>query len=303
MDSVLVTAKVNPDLDGVSCALAYADLLKADGFVFEKPQAEVQYFIENHGIEIPVKSNDTNGVWDKYILVDSSSMKGMPKPVVPEKVVEVIDHRESHPEKEFPNAAIQNELIGAAATIIVERYISANKKMKKDYALLLFGAIFHNTLNFTSFNTNKRDSDAVRYLRDNFGLDEKVIDQMFDFTTRLILEDPILAIFEDAKQFGDKYETEAYQLVLGNDAIFNNLKAVEDAVFKVNKMRGAKQAILNVVDTKSKKSYIYGDSRDTVNAVSEFLGIKGRNGWFKLDKLLLRKQIMPRVREILDRNH
>jgi len=50
MNKILVTAKVNPDLDGTSCSLSYADLLKqlgkdAEGLVTGSPQSEVKYFL------------------------------------------------------------------------------------------------------------------------------------------------------------------------------------------------------------------------------------------------------------------
>jgi inorganic pyrophosphatase/exopolyphosphatase len=138
---VLITAKVKPDLDGTSCTLAYSDLLsqtgqKTEGLITGTPQSEVKYFIERHGIRIPTRPDEISTNWGDFILVDASSMKGMPKTVISNKVIEVIDHRIGEPEKEFPKAKIQNELIGAAATIVTERFIKSGKKMQPDYAKL-----------------------------------------------------------------------------------------------------------------------------------------------------------------------
>lgn len=63
---ILITAKVNPDLDGTACSLAYADLLnnlgeEAEGLIFGAPQLETQYFTEKQGINIPSHINDDEG--------------------------------------------------------------------------------------------------------------------------------------------------------------------------------------------------------------------------------------------------
>lgn len=63
MKPILVTAKINPDLDGVACALAYAELLNlegkvAEGIIFGSPQSEVSYFIDQHGSVIPTQADE-----------------------------------------------------------------------------------------------------------------------------------------------------------------------------------------------------------------------------------------------------
>jgi len=141
MNKILVTAKVNPDMDGTSCTLAYSGLLKqlgedATGIITGTPQSEVKYYIKKHNIKIPTRADEIVDTWGEFVLVDASSTKGMPKVVKAENVIEIIDHRTSEVEKEFPNAKIQNELIGAAATIVVERFISANKKIQRDHAII-----------------------------------------------------------------------------------------------------------------------------------------------------------------------
>ncbi len=160
MAKILITPKVNPDLDGVACALAYSELLKqtgveAEGVVSGEPQTEVRYFTEQRGIKVPTRNDEETGPWEEFILVDASSMKGMPKVVRAERVMEVIDHRKGEPEKEFPEARIQNDLIGAAATLIGERVLRGKNEISQDSATLMYGAIFHNTLNFLATNTSE----------------------------------------------------------------------------------------------------------------------------------------------------
>ncbi len=223
---ILVTAKVNPDLDGVACTLTYADFLnqkgeKIKGIVFGEPQSEVQYFIQKQNIEIPHYAENFNDKWDSFILVDASSMKGMPIAVKAENVIEIIDHRTSEPQKEFPNAKIQNELIGAAATLIVEKFIKGNLKPKLDHAKLLYGAIYHNTLNFTSTNTSERDIKAAEFLEKEFNLDKSLIQKMFKFATAQIEFDVEKALKDDAKEFGTGYKIGAYQLIVYSSKVLD----------------------------------------------------------------------------------
>ena len=220
MSNVLVTPKIHPDLDGTSCALAYAHFLReqgidAEGIIFGSPQSEVNYFIEQHGIGIPMREENAVGEWSNFVLVDASSMKGMPQPVIAENVIEIIDHRAGgEPEKEFPNAKIQNELVGAAATLVTERYMQAGIKPLREHALLLYGAIHHNSLNFLATNTSQRDHDAVHFLEQEYGFEKKIVEEMFWYATQKILDNPAKAIEDDGKEFGKGYTIGAYQLIV-----------------------------------------------------------------------------------------
>lgn len=302
---ILVTAKVNPDLDGTSCALAYADLLKqqgkeAEGLVFGSPQSETQYFIQEHHIEVPTADLDFISSWGEFVLVDASSMKGMPKPVDPRRVVEIIDHRKGEPEKEFPNAKIQNELIGAAATLVVERFIKDGKMPQPDHAKLLYGAIYHNTLNFTSFNTSDRDRHAVKYLEKEFNLDSRIAREMFEFATKEIEADVKLAIKNDAKEFGSGHTIGAYQLIVSGPGVLDQRGKLEAGVQELFQSSGAKWAFLNVVDLENKHSHIYATNPESQTVLENALGAKFSKNWAELPIVWLRKQIMPKIQEVVN---
>lgn len=304
MDKILVTPKINPDLDGTSCALAYADFLNkkgrnAEAVIFGEPQSEVQYFVINYKIQIPTQPDGESSNWNEFVLVDASSMKGMPNAVDPNKVVEIIDHRTGEPEKEFPNAKIQNDLIGAAATIIVERFIEAKLKPQADHAKLLYGAIYHNTLNFIATNTSERDREAVKFLEIEFGLNENLIREMFDFATQQIEKDPSQALQDDAKEFGEGYLIGAYQLIVWGSEVFKQKKVIEETIDKLSKKFKVNWSFLNVVDLEAKKSTIYSPDNVGQDLLIKALGCNFENGWSELNNAWLRKQIMPKINELL----
>lgn len=300
MREILVTAKVNPDLDGTSCLLAYADLLnqvgkKASGIVTGSPQSEVQYFIKTLGIEIPLRNDASSGEWSEFVLVDASSMMGMPKVVDPHKVIEIIDHRVSEPEKEFPNARIQNELIGAAATIVIERFVKAKKKIKFAHAKLLYGAIFHNTLNFIATNAGTRDKNAVKYLEDEFGLGQSMIREMFDFSTQEVLKDVFGALKMDKIDAVSGNNTAgAYQLIVWGNEILDQRKNIESAVERLEGEFDISWSFINIVDLAAKRSHLFVSSRIGQEILSKAFQVKFDKGWAEIPAIL-RKQIMPKV--------
>lgn len=299
MKKICVTAKTNPDLDGVACALGYAELLQAQGInaqgcVFGQPQAEVRYFIEKQNRKIDSFSSGMASKWNSFILVDASSMKGMPQVVKKELVEEIVDHREGNPELEFPHPKIQNELVGAAATLIVERFMHKNIKPTLSCAQLLYGAIYHNTLNFITANTTERDKKARDFLTTTYDLNFDLIEAMFAFATKEILKDISPALINDAKQFeGFNF----YQLVVAEI----DYKSLEKNIIPVihaqdSQYPGNKWSILNLVDVIKKKSFLYVTSQKGQAVCTKALGCTFSNSW-AIVPAMLRKEIMKKIKE------
>lgn len=295
---ILVTPKVTPDLDGVSCALAYAHLLgnSAQGIVTGNPQSEVQYFITQHGIAVPTRPDETSGPWNKFALVDASSMKGMPKVVKAEQVIEIIDHREAHPETEFPKAKIKNDLIGAAATIIVERFIQAGQKPTSDHAKLLYGAIFHNTLDLLASNTDPRDKAAIKYLEENYGLHHQIIADMFAYSTKSIFANIRKALMEDFKTFGPYVFC---QLIVWGGDLRAHEAEVRSTLQELQQKGDLKWSILSAVDLEKRQNVFYAESPEARAILEQTLGIKFDGNWATLSQVLLRKQIYPKIDAVL----
>ena len=304
MPKILVTAKVNPDIDGTACLVAYADLLSqsgrsAEGFAFGQLSSEAEYFVQHQGLSIPTHFDDGLGDWSEFVLVDMSSAKGLPKVVKAEKVTEAIDHRSfTQPEKEFPTAYVQNELVGAAATLIVERFLKSNLRPQKGQAQLLYGALFENTLNFLSTNTTERDHQAARWLEKEFSIHKGLSQEMFKFSTLRVLADLNRAIELDAQEFEGFSKEDclhALQLTLfGFD--FPGLRSqVEEVVLSLEKGQGVLFSFLNIVDLEKARSYLFASNERGVRVIEQALGANFEAGWAVLAPPILRKQIIPKV--------
>ncbi len=226
-------------------------------------------------------------------------MKGMPGCVKAEDVLEVIDHRKGEPEKEFPTAKIQNELIGAAATIVVERYVQAGEKPLSEHAKLLYGAIFHNTLNFIATNSCERDKEAVSFLEKEFNLDKNLIREMFDYATKEIESDLALALENDAKEFGTGWKIGAYQLIVWGDGILKDKEHIKQCVKDLASKMGAAWSFLNLINLESAESVLFATNSEAEKVLSQALDTTFEDGVATLSHAMLRKQIMPKVNEIV----
>lgn len=165
----IVTSYINPDLDGVASGIVYAAYLATTSVqpVFVgQPSAEVSGVLEwlslNHAISWTSPAGDE---WDEIVLVDCHHPAQLPHVADLDAVSVVIDHHPDGDPSAFPNAAIQNELVGAAATLVAERLTASHfAALDPAHAALLAAAIVSNTLDFVAPSTTDRDRAAYATL-------------------------------------------------------------------------------------------------------------------------------------------
>ena len=183
MSRILVTSYANPDLDGTAGAIAYAEFLNQTGQTataasFGWPRREAQYMLERFGIG-PLKHIESAEEFEEIVMVDASDLKGLEGKLPPAKVIEIIDHRAAHNAALFPRAAVQIELVGAAATLVAERFMKNGVDITGSAAVLLAGAIISNTLNFQATITTDRDRAAFAWLQARAALPDDFWRELF----------------------------------------------------------------------------------------------------------------------------
>jgi manganese-dependent inorganic pyrophosphatase len=183
MKQILITCYVNPDLDGVASAIAYAEFLHKSGKntlagIIGEPQDEAKYVFDSFNISYPKIINATDD-FDEIILVDSSELNALEGKVSVEKVIEIIDHRKINEVDKFPSAKVQIELVGAAATLIAEKFMKSGVNISKESAILIYSAIISNTLNFKSSVTTNRDIKAAEWLQKIINLPDNYWEELF----------------------------------------------------------------------------------------------------------------------------
>jgi len=162
----IITSNRSPDIDGTACIFAYSEFLSKKGIenkihFSQRPDALSNFalsFLKVRVRRAPISQKD------EISLVDASQLAGLPKEILPGRVSEIIDHRISRDLSSFPNAKIQTELVGAAATLIAEKFFQEDIPVSRESAVLLYSAIVVNTVNFRAKVTTGRDVAMSRRL-------------------------------------------------------------------------------------------------------------------------------------------
>ncbi len=161
----LVTSYVNPDLDGVACAVVYSTYLSGGDVV---PRFVGSLTAETVGVlarlqvsDVILLDADDLPEVDEVVLVDCHHPAQLPHVDDLETVTQVIDHHPDGDAAAFPNALLQNEAVGAAATLVAERVALRDEAglagLTAEHAALLACAIASNTLDFAAPSTTDRD--------------------------------------------------------------------------------------------------------------------------------------------------
>lgn len=183
MNSILVTSYCSPDIDGTSCMIAYSEFLNKKGVNavsgrFGEPVQEAGWVLDHFNIPYPKRLENVDE-FDRIFLVDASDLIGLEGNIPPEKVFEIIDHRKVNEVEKFPNAKVQLEFVGSAATLITEKFTKGNIPISREAAILLSSAILSNTLNFCAKVTTDRDRNAFAWLAPVAQLPEDYVHEMF----------------------------------------------------------------------------------------------------------------------------
>ena len=299
MSKILITPKINPDLDGVACAYGYTEFLNSldngneyVAGVYGEPQSEAVFLLERFNINNGLIFNPDQN-FDKFIIVDASDTKGMPAVIRPEDVIGVIDHRTTHQAGElFPRADIQIELVGAAATLIWEKFINSNITPSFKASVLLFGAIYSNTLNLSSELTVERDLKAVKVLSST--MPANLISDMFAYKAEQIALNLENTIINDFKVFNGGLgiaQLESFDLAV---IVESRLIEIKDILKNLKKDHSFNHIFLTAADIKNAYNIFVVIDDATQSLLAEKLELVfDDRGVAKNNKLMLRKQILP----------
>lgn len=168
----IVTSYYEPDLDGVACMYAYSELLnrideEAGYFIWENPKQEVNIVCNMFGIKLKSMKEEDFKENSKFVIVDLNGKEQLHKKIETNQIIEIIDHHGLSKWLQSYTAIqrLQIDKIGAAATIVTERYIEAGLIPSKESAILLFYGIISNSINLKSNITKKRDVEACKWLQ------------------------------------------------------------------------------------------------------------------------------------------
>jgi inorganic pyrophosphatase/exopolyphosphatase len=231
-------------------------------------------------------------------LVDASELDGLTSEIDPNHVIEIIDHRKINNAEKFPQANIQIELVGAAATLIAEKFFNTHIPISESSAALLFGAIVSNTINFKAKVTTDRDFKMAEWLKHQTNIPETFVHDMFAAKSEFDL--PLRDLF---------YQDYKITKLVGKKLVIIQLEILEPAHFLKQHETEIKQT-LQELKTEHDLDYIFVTAIDLERAHNVFVTIDPASQALieqvvqtdGPNRIYMRKEIMPILVTLLERD-
>ncbi len=308
MKPLLVTCYVNPDLDGVASAVAYAEFLNSQGReaqagILGKPHDEARYVLTRFRLPSPEEIADDKD-YQEVILVDASDLNGLESRINQEKVIEIIDHRKVHDAGKFSRAKAQIELVGAAATLITEKFLAAGSQISKESALLLYSAIISNTLNFKGSVTTERDRQASAWLAQFIQVPPDYWRELFLAKSDLAgskLEERIRGDFAWFTLGAKRVGIAQLEIIGAEDLIRQRGEEIIAALEELKADLNLDYVFQNTIELDKLRNFIIAGDKDCQELLTRVLGIEFSGCVARKDQLMMRKQIVPLIKDELER--
>lgn len=300
----VVTTYINPDMDGISLMYAYTELLNKKGeqanYYFEGTiKKEVEIVLNKFNIKL----NNINKIEndDKIVLVDTNYLTELSKYVKKENIVEIIDHhnRDSWLD-DNTDIKIQIELIGAAATLVAERFKNENIGISRESAILLYYGIISNTMNLKIKLTSKKDIEMADWLKQQI---PEITDKI---TTEIFVEKSEIgnSLREEMEvEFKDQFMSISWsmgQLEVANVEDFlskyeNDIRKILNTVSEENDVD---YISVNCMDIINGYSIVVARDEKTAKVISDAVGFEFKDLKAKTNELVSRKEIVKVIRGI-----
>ena len=300
----IVTTYINPDMDGISLMYAYTEFLNKKGeqaeYYFEgtmKKEAEI--VLNKFNIKLNTATRIENE--DKIVLVDTNYLSEIPKAIENENIVEIIDHHNKDSWLNDRNdIKVQIELIGAAATLVAERFKNENIKISRESAILLYYGIISNTMNLKIKLTSQKDIEMANWLK------QQIPEITDEITTQIFVEKSQIgdSLREEMEvEFKDQFMSISWsmgQLEVANvDEFLNKYEQDIINVLKiVSKEKNVEYISVNCMDIINGYSIIVAGNEKTAEIISNAIGLNFKDLKAKTNELVSRKEIVKVMREL-----
>lgn len=306
MDKRIVTSYESPDLDGVSSMYAYAEYLNKTGtlsnyYIKGEPKKEVGIVCDLFQIKLEGEKTITEG--QEVVIVDTNNMEEVINFINPDNVVEIIDHHtRSKSSEKCKKAIIQIESLGAAATLIAEKFKESNIPISREAAILLYYGIISNSINLKASITGQKDVDTANWLEGQCPeITKEKIEEIFTLKSKV--EDKDLRQEMEAEVvFAYKGRTMTIaQLEIANIEEFLREKEpkIVEILEQIKQEKGIDYIFINCVDILNGFNIILTVDDETAELLKKELGYSLEDGRYKFDKIIQRKDLFKAIRETL----
>ena len=302
MEKYIVTSYEHPDLDGISSMYAYSEYLNKIGkksryYVRENIKTEPHIVCDMFGIELD--SVDEIEKDANIVLVDTNNPRLAPF-VDASRIVEVIDHhrlREKLPE----NVILENEEIGAAATLVADRFRKNNIPISKNSAILLYYGIMSNSFALKSSNTSQKDIEVAKWLEEQCKeISKEKIEEIFRAKSvfKSSLKNEVEA--EIPLVCGDiRMTVGQLEIVDAEKFIADNKKELMEVCNYLIDRFKYDCLIINIIDTIGGYSILFSPNENTDKFIKAKFGYEIKNNIYVNSKLVQRKEIIKSLNLML----
>ena len=304
---IYITSYESPDIDGIACMIGYAELLAQKGVV-----AKAIYFGEL-GMEVAFVKNTTHyfpierhveayNKADTFVLVDVSEPENIDPFIDLSAVLKIFDHHQKNNLEKFVNSKNQVEMVGSCATLITELLMKEGVKPTSETALYLYAAIVSNTVNFKLSITTAKDKEAAAWLKKIAKVDNDFIKEMFMAKSNITKENLFDVLFQDfvVKTISDKKIGIAQVEMVGVQRMATDLReALMGSMERLKNEHELDYIFFNGIDVFEGTTIFYSIDKSSLELFSRILDLPDLTDGLSIDYILMRKQIWPRVDNVL----
>lgn len=300
----VVTTYINPDMDGISLMYAYTELLRKKGedaeYYFEGTMKKEAQIVLNK-FNIKLKNIDKVNNEDEFVLVDTNYLSEISKDINTDNIVEIIDHhnREEWIDKK-ENLDVQIEPIGAAATLVAERFKNENIDISEKSVILLYYGIISNTMNLKIKLTSQKDKDMAEWLKSKSSkINDKTTAEIF--VEKSEIGDSLREEME--VEFKDQFMTISWsmgQLEVANveDFLGRYEEKIRAILKQVSEENDVEYISVNCMDIINGYSIIVAYNEKVAKIIADSTGIEFDGLKAKTKELVSRKEIVKVLRGI-----
>lgn len=304
--SICVVGHSNPDTDSVTSAIAYANLLKAQGqdavacmqIKADDLNPESKTVLARFNLTAPEEISDVAG--KQVALVDFSDLAQGPANLASAEIVAIVDHHKIGDVTTNNPILFNAQPVGCTGTVLLEMYKNSGVAIPKDIAGGMLAAILSDTVNFKSPTCTDADKAAVAELKVMAGVDdtEELFMAMLKAKSAVDgvpIKDLIFRDYKDFDMNGKKVGCGQLEL-----ATLEQVAAIRDDLYKALgevKADGRHTVLFMLTDVVKEGTDLMVVSDDASLVESAFNGkLEGNSMW--VDGMMSRKkQTIPNMQK------
>ena len=240
----------------------------------------------------------------QIILVDHNEFSQSVRAIEKARVLEVIDHHRINDFSTTQPVAFRNEIVGSSATIVSTIFRENQIPIPQNLAGLLLGALLSDTMNFHSPTTTQKDIQTANILAAMADLDiEEFARDMFAVTANTSGKTYSEMINQDMKIYDIKECKLAISqvIVTSTKALREDDQEIQQAVESFAAKKRLDLSVLVFTSIMENGSIIYAGGNRAAWIPEAFPNRENEEHSFQQDLLSRKKQILPRINDVIDK--